>query len=346
MKAAVIGQHGGSSEIHTQTLKKPISNDSEVLIKVYYAGLNHLDIFTRNGIPGIKLTMPHTLGADASGVVEHIGDNVPSSIKIGNKVVINPSDNCRACEFCNKGEESLCLRYQIRGEHITGTYQEYIAVPWEKVYVIPDDYPLDRAAAVPLAYMTAWRMLFTQADLKKGEKILIVGAGGGVATAAIQLAHSIGAEVYVTSTSKEKLEKAKKIGADHAILYESGFPYHKTIRKMTEGRGVDVVIDSVGEVTWNSSLKSLAKGGRLVSCGATSGPKVVSDMNFVFWNQIRIIGSTMASDKEFKQMMSYVIEKGIVPEIAKIFSLDDAKKAHDYLEGRHQFGKVLLKISD
>ena len=346
MKAAVIHQHGTSDEIKIEMINEPVPVGNEVLVKVKYAGLNHLDLFSRNGIPGIKLTMPHTLGADASGIVEDIGKDVPSSIKIGNKVAINPSHNCGECEFCKMEEESLCLRYQIRGEHIPGTYQEYITVPWEKVYVIPDDYPLDRAAAVPLAYMTAWRMLFTQADLKKGERILIVGAGGGVATAAIQLAHSIGAEVYVTSTSEEKLEKAKKIGADHAILYESGLPFHKTIRKMTAGRGVDVVIDSVGEVTWNSSLKSLAKGGRLVSCGATSGPKVVSDMNFVFWNQIRIIGSTMASDKEFKQMMSYVIEKGIVPEIAKIFSLDDAKKAHDYLEGRHQFGKVLLKVSD
>ncbi|MHA2005072.1 MAG: zinc-binding dehydrogenase, partial [Candidatus Thorarchaeota archaeon] len=303
-----------------------------------------LDLFTRAGFPGLSLEMPHVLGSDISGVVAKIGADVSEDIEIGSRVIIDPGVNCGVCEYCVIGQESLCSTYGILGEHTGGGYREFMAIDAHKVIPIPSKSKLsfEEAAAVPLTFMTAWRMLMTRARLRAGEDVLIIGIGGGVAVAALQIAKTVGARVFVTSSSDAKLEKARNLGADFLINHVESPDYHKEIWKLTGKRGVDVIVDSVGEVTWARSLRSLGKGGRLVTCGATSGPNAVTNVNLLFWKQLEILGSTMASRSELDAVLQLVWDGRLKPVVDRVLPLSSAKEAHEILERGEQFGKIVL----
>jgi len=299
----------------------------------------------RGGIPGLKLEMPHILGSDISGEIVEVGDKASKSVEVGQKIIVDPGISCGVCEFCVGGQESLCPTYGIIGEHYRGGYAEYLNVDAQNVIPIPKESELDmaKAAAIPLTLMTAWRMLMTKAQLKAGDDLLIIGIGGGVAVAGLQIAKATGARVIVTSSSDEKLEKAKTLGADFGINYNKTPDYHKEIYRITNKRGVDVVLDSVGQVTWDRSLRSLRKGGKLVTCGATSGPIAETNVNLLFWKQLEIHGSTMGSRDELRTALKLVWDQRITPVVDRILPLSKAQAAHELLEQGVQFGKIVLK---
>ncbi len=344
MKATVFHEHGGPEVLSYEEYPTPEIGSQEVLIKVKAVALNHLDLFVRNGWPGLNLEMPHILGSDISGIVSEVGADVGEGLDVGQHVVIDPSVYCGHCEFCIRGEHSMCDTYRIRGEHVRGGYAEYIELDGADVIPVPPEAKLNfvEAAAVPLTFMTAWRLLKTKAQIKPGDDILIIGIGGGVALAALQIARVSGARIFVTSSSNEKIARATDLGAFHGINHSSEPDYHKTIWKMTKGRGVDIVLDSVGQATWDRSLKSLRKGGRLVTPGATSGPMAPTNVNLIFWKQLEIMGSTMASRSELRDVLNLVWDRHLRPIVHQTFPLSQAKDAHELLERGEQFGKLVL----
>ncbi|MHA2348051.1 MAG: zinc-binding dehydrogenase [Candidatus Thorarchaeota archaeon] len=345
MKATVFHEHGGPEVLSYEDFPTPEAKPGQVVIQVKAVALNHLDLFTRKGIPGLKLEMPHILGSDISGVITELGKETSPDLEIGQRVVIDPAVSDGTCEFCVRGEHSLCKVFGIIGEHYRGGYSEYFAVDHGNVLPFPKESGLDyvEAAAVPLTFMTAWRMLKTQARIKAGDDVLIIGIGGAVALAALQIAKNAGARLFVTSSSDTKLEKARLLGADFLINHANTPDYHKEVYQSTQKRGVDVVVDSVGAVTWDRSMKSLRKGGRLVTCGATSGPQAVTNINLLFWKQLELIGSTMASKSELREVLKLIWNKKLRPVVDKIFPLSEARKAHELLEKGEQFGKLVLR---
>ncbi len=345
MRASLFHEHGGPEVLEYTDFPTPEPTSNQILVEVKSAALNHLDLFVRGGIPGMTLEMPHILGSDISGVVKEIGGDVSNSVVTGEKVIIDPSLSCGTCEFCRMGEHSLCPKYQIIGEHVRGGYAEFIVVDEENVIPVPKESGLDfvEAAAVPLTFMTAWRLLMSKAKLAPGDDVLIIGIGGGVALAALQIAKVAGARVFVTSSSDTKLEKARLLGADILINHNTTPDYHKEIFSVTNRRGVDIVLDSVGSATWEKSLKSLRKGGRLVTPGATSGPIATTNVNLVFWNQLEILGSTMSSRSELRDVLKLVWRKKLRPVVDRVFPLSKAADAHRVLEKGEQFGKLVLR---
>ncbi|MFX1367344.1 MAG: zinc-binding dehydrogenase [Promethearchaeota archaeon] len=344
MKATIFNEHGSPDVLRYREIPKPDIKPDQILVHVKAVALNHLDLFVRAGIPGLKLAMPHILGSDISGVVVELGEKVMTGIAVGTPVVIDPGVSCGDCEFCVGGEESLCKSYGILGEHYQGGYAEYIAINAKKVIPIPKKSGLDfiQAAAAPLTFMTAWRMLMTKARVQPNEDVLIIGIGGGVSLAALQIAKAAGARVFATSSSNEKLAKAKDLGADFGINHTETPDYHREIRTLTNHRGVDVVVDSVGQATWERSLRSLRKGGRLVTCGATSGPNALTNVNLVFWNQLEILGSTMGSRSELEAVLQLIWDGKLKPVVDRVLPLSEAKEAHELLEDGVQFGKIVL----
>ena len=342
MKAVFITEHGGIDKIKFDEVKKPVISSKEVLIKLKAASLNHLDIWVRQGIPGIKVEFPHILGSDGAGVVEEAGQEV-KNVKAGDKVLLNPGISCNTCEFCSAGEHSLCPTFHLLGEHVNGTYAEYVKAPFENIHRIPGNLSFEEAAAFPLVFLTAWRMLISKARLLPGETILILGIGGGVSSAALRIAKHTGARVIVTSGDNNKIEKAKQLGADIAINYNKK-DFAKEIRNLTQKRGVDVLLDNIGSVTWIKSLSSLARGGRLVTCGATTGANPQTDIQRIFWNQISVLGSTMGNRKEFLQILNLFEVNNLKPVIDSVFLLKDFREAQKKMEEKKQFGKIVIKI--
>ena len=338
MKAIRIHQHGGPEVLRYEEVPDPVAGPTEVLVQVRACALNHLDIFVRQGLPGIAL--PHIPGADVAGVIAKVGAQV-QGLSQGQRVIVNPSLSCGHCEYCIQGQDSLCDSYRILGEQVDGGYAEYLAVPADNLHLIPESFSFEEAAAVPLVYQTAWRLLVSRAQLKAGEDILILGAGGGVASAAIQIAKLCGARVWATSSSEVKLERARELGADLLINYKAS-DFAKEVRRLTDKRGVDVVLDNVGEATWEQSLRSLAKNGRLVTCGATSGPRPPTDVRLVFWRQLQIFGSTMANRHEFSQVLQLVWQGKLKPVVDRSFPLGEAAAAQRALEAGEHFGKLVL----
>ena len=342
MKAVFITEHGGIDKIKFDEVKKPVISSKEVLIKLKAASLNHLDIWVRQGILGIKVEFPHILGSDGAGVVEEAGQEV-KNVKIGDKVLLNPGISCNTCEFCSAGEHSLCPAFHLLGEHVNGTYAEYVKTPFENVHRIPENLSFEEAASFPLVFLTAWRMLISKARLLPGETILILGIGGGVSSAALLIAKHTGARVIVTSGDNNKIEKSKQLGADIAINYNKK-DFAKEIRNLTQKRGVDVLLDNIGSVTWIKSLSSLARGGRLVTCGATTGANPQTDIQRIFWNQISVLGSTMGNRKEFLQILNLFEVNNLKPVIDSVFLLKDFREAQKKMEEKKQFGKIVIKI--
>jgi NADPH:quinone reductase-like Zn-dependent oxidoreductase len=340
MKALAFNEHGGLDKLKYQDVPDPKIGPGEVLVKVRACALNHLDLFVREGLPGLKLPLPFWSGCDIAGDVAEAGADV-SGVKIGDRVAVNPSINCGRCEFCIQGEDSLCVSYGIVGEHTYGGLADYVKVDGRNVLKLPDAIPYEGAAAFILVNMTAWRMLVTQAALRAGEDLLILGVGGGVSSTAVQIGKLCGARVWVTSSSDEKLERAKALGADQRINYAKE-DWVKVVLDKTGKRGVDVLLENVGAATWKGSLRALAKGGRLVTCGATSGAIGETDIRVVFWKQLRIIGSTMANRREFNQVMTQLFRGRLKPIVDRVFPLKDGAEAQRLLAEGKQFGKLVL----
>ncbi len=344
MKATVFHEHGAPDVLKYEDFPDPEIGPNQVLVDVKAVALNHLDLFVRGGIPGLKLEMPHILGSDISGVIKETGSEVKEDLQSGQKVIIDPGSSCGVCEYCKRGEESLCAEYGIIGEHSRGGYAELFSVDAQNVIPVPEHSKLDfnQAAATPLTFMTAWRMLLSKAKVKPGEDVLIIGIGGGVALAAMQIAKLAGARVIVTSSSDEKLEKALKLGANVGINHRTNPDFHKEVWTHTNRRGVDIVVDSVGEATWEKSLRSLTKGGRLVTCGATTGPNAKINLNLLFWKQFEILGSTMGSRSELRDVLKLVWNGELKPVVDRALPLSKAQEAHEILEKGEQFGKLVL----
>jgi len=342
MKAAFFREHGGLEKIEYGDLPDPVPGPGRVRVRVKAGALNHLDIFVRNGIPGIPVALPHVMGSDGAGVVESVGPGV-TLVKPGDEVVLNPGVNCGECEFCRKGEHSLCVTFQLLGEHVAGTFAEYVVAPAVNAYPRPAALSWEEAAAFPLTFLTAWRMLVTKARVKFGESMLIIGIGGGVAVAALQIAKLLGLSVYVTSGSGEKLARAKALGADGGIDHAKS-DFAREIRKITGKRGVDVVLDSVGKATWKQSIAAAARGGRLITCGATTGPDPETDLGRIFWNQLTVYGSTMGTHAEFAEMLRIFRDGKVRPVVDAVFPLSQAREAERHLEEKKQFGKVVLRV--
>ncbi|HEV2064978.1 MAG TPA: zinc-binding dehydrogenase [Thermoanaerobaculia bacterium] len=338
MKAVFFRKHGGNEVLEYGDWPTPEPGPGEVRVSIRAAALNHLDIFVRNGIPDVPL--PQVPGADGSGVVDAAGAGV-EGISPGDRVLIQPGLFCNACEFCRGGEQSLCVKFRIVGEHVPGTFAEHAVVPARNVFPIPHGLSFEQAAAFPLVYQTAWRMLIGRARLRPGETVLIHGAGGGVGGAAMEIALLAGARVFATTSGEEKAARVKEAGAELVIDYTKD-DVAKTIRARTAKRGVDVVVDSVGEKTWMSSILAAARGGRIVTCGATSGPNPKEDLRQIFWKQISILGSTMASDREFRALLSAVAAGKLKPRIDRAFPLSQAREAYARMEEGRQHGKIVL----
>ncbi len=345
MKAAFIEKHGNLDQLLVGNLNIPKIKQNEVLIQTKFGALNHIDVFLIRGWPGLKLSMPHVLGSDGSGIVKEVGSTV-TTVSEGDKVTINPGLSCGKCKFCLSGNQNFCKSFSIMGEHRWGTYCEYFKVPEENVLKIPSRFSFKLAAAAPLTYLTAWRLLTTQANLIQGECVLIHGAGGGVSTAAIQIAKFLGAKVITTTSNLDKMERARELGADFVINYMTNSDYSKKIfTEITKKQGVDVIVDSVGKSTFSNSLRLLKPGGRLVVPGATTGPIAEVDIRQIFWKQLKIFGSTMSNQREFREVMKLVFEEKLKPTIDKIFQLEEIIEAESYLNKGKQFGKVLVEIS-
>lgn len=343
MKAALLPRHGGNDVLGLGTLPDPAPARGEVLVRLSAAALNRLDLFVRDGMPGVPIAFPHVPGADGCGRVEAVGEGV-SGFAVGERVVLQPGVSCGACEFCRAGEQSLCVDFGILGEHRSGTLAERIAVPAANVWRAPARLTDEEAASFPLAAMTAWRMLVTRAALRPGESVLIHGIGGGVSAFALQIARLAGASLVIaTSGSEEKLERARKLGADVVLDYRS-VDVGRKVRELTGKRGVDVVVDSVGAATWRASLAAAAKKGRIVTCGATSGPNPEEEIRLVFWKQLSILGSTMGTDAEFRALLAAVERGQVVPIVDSTYALDDVRAAYERLETGAGFGKVVVRI--
>jgi NADPH:quinone reductase-like Zn-dependent oxidoreductase len=342
MKAAFFNEHGDLETIRYGDLPGPVPGPGQVRVRVRAGALNHLDIFVRTGIAGLSLPLPHVLGSDGAGVVDSVGPGVTRR-KPGDEVVLNPGIHCGTCEFCLRGEHSLCASFHLLGEHVWGTFAEFVVAPEINTYPKPEGLTWEESAAFPLTYLTAWRMLVTKAKARAGESILIVGIGGGVSLAAFQIAKLLGLTVGVTSGSAAKLRRAEKMGADFGIDHGTA-DFARETRKITGKRGVDIVLDSVGKETWKRSIASLARGGKLLTCGATTGPNPQEDIARIFWNQLTVMGSTMGTHAEFSEMLRMVSGGRIAPVVDSVFPLSEVKAALQRLEEKKQFGKIVLRV--
>lgn len=344
MRAAYYTRHGGSEVLEVGDRPTPEPGPGEIRVRLVAAALNHLDLWVRRGIPGIALAFPHIPGADGAGIVDAVGAGVTGWAP-GEAVVIQPGLFCGRCAFCGRGEESLCVRFRLLGEHVAGTLAEGVVVPAANVYRKPAALGWEAAAAFPLAYQTAWRLVMTAGALQPGETVLIHGIGGGVAAAALQIARLAGATVYVTSSGVDKLERARALGAEAGIHYPTE-NVRDRIRELTGRRGVDLVIDNVGTATWRDSIECVRRGGRIATCGATTGNDAVTPINRVYWKQITIQGSTMANRQEFETVLSLVADGRLVPLVDSTFPLTDAPAAFARLERGAQFGKIVITMGE
>ncbi len=338
MKAIRIHEHGGLDVLKYEEVPVPEIGPGEALIRVKACALNYLDIWVRRGLPGLSL--PHIPGCDIAGAVEELGEGV-EGFQRGERVVVNPSVSCGYCEYCRQGEDPLCDTYHILGEHVDGGYAEFVRVPARNLMRIPEGFSFEEAAAAPLVFQTAWRALISRAQLRPGEDVLILGASGGVGTACVQIGKLVGARVFAVAGTEEKLEKLSELGADELINYAET-DFGKEVWRLTNKRGVDVVVDSIGEATWEKSLRALAKDGRLVTFGATSGPMPPTNVPLLFWRQLRVIGTTMGNRKEFFDVMELIWQRKLRPIVDRVFPLKEAAEAQRLMEERRHFGKLVL----
>src|SRR5215471_12066346 len=340
MKAVVFHKHGGPEVLRYTDVEMPSPGPSDVLIEVKATSINHIDIFLRRGMPGVKVPMPKIVGSDAAGIIREVGRYV-AGLQPGQRVTINPGISCGHCQACAAGFGSQCVSYSMVGESRDGAYAQFIAVPAHIVLPIPDSISFEEAAAAPLVFLTAWSMMVGKGNIRPGEDVLILGAGAGVGTAAIQIAKMTGCRVFVTASSEAKLEQARTLGADFLINYKTD-EFDKKIRELTNKRGVDVVVDYIGADTWVRSLRSARRGGRVLTCGATTGFAPQTDLRHIFFRQVQIIGTTMGNHRDFLNVMNCVFRGQLKPVIDRILPLTEARQAHELIEKRAVFGKIVL----
>ncbi len=344
MKACVLDEHGGSEKLQIRDVPDPEPGPGQVLVRVRAVALNHLDIWVREGLPHLRLDYPHILGSDIAGEVAGWGPGV-TGLEQGRKVLLQPAISCEQCPACLSGRDNLCRGYAILGENTRGGYAELIAVPRSSILPYPEPLAFEQAACLPLTFQTAWQMAVRRAGVKAGHTVLIHGAGSGVTVAAVQICKVLGATVIVTSTSAGKLERIAELGADHTIL-STEQKISSEVKSLTGGRGVDVVLDHVGEPLWAESLRSLAWGGTIATCGATGGPEVTVDLRQVFFKQIALCGSTMGRKGDLLEVLPLVEAGRLRPVLDRTYPLEQAARAHERLEAGAQFGKIVLAVGD
>ncbi|HKT46388.1 MAG TPA: zinc-binding dehydrogenase [Candidatus Acidoferrales bacterium] len=342
MKAIVFHQHGGPEVLKYEEVPKPAIGANDVLVRVRACALNHLDLWVRRGIPGIQFPLPHIPGSDIAGEIAEIGVGV-SGVRVGQKVVLAPGVSCGKCPACVAGLDNRCRQFTNLGYLIDGGCAELVRAPEVNCLPYPENLSFEEAAAIPLVFQTAWHMLVTRAELQPGDDVLVLGAGSGVGSAAIQIAKFFGARVIATAGSDAKLAKAKELGADDLINHRTQ-KIRDEVRRLTGKRGVDVVFEHVGAATWDDSVASLAPSGRLVTCGATTGYDAKIDLRFLFSRQLSLLGSYMGTKRELQTVMKLVAAGRLKPVVDRIFPLAEAASAHAYLESSSQFGKVVLKV--
>jgi NADPH:quinone reductase-like Zn-dependent oxidoreductase len=342
MKAIVIPQHGGPDVLRYTDIAQPQPGPAEVLVRVRACALNHLDLWVRRGMPAVQFTLPIVPGSDIAGEVAAVGE-MAKRVRVGDKVVLAPGVSCGQCAACSAGNDNQCRRYSLFGYGFNGGCAEYVAAPEVNIFPMPPGVSFEEAAAVPLVFLTAWHMLVTRAQLQAGEDLLVLGAGSGIGSAAIQIAKLIGARVIATAGSAAKLAKARELGADDLVDHSSQ-KIADEARRLTARRGVDVVFEHVGVATWEQSVMSLATGGRLVTCGATTGAAAQLDLRYLFARQLSLLGSFMGSRGELFTVLKLIGEKKLRPVVDRVFPLVEARQGHEYLERREQFGKVVLAV--
>jgi NADPH:quinone reductase-like Zn-dependent oxidoreductase len=345
VRACVINSTGSLDAVQIADVPDaPAPGAGEVRVAIRAAALNHLDLFVAEGLPGER-HFPHVVGADGAGVIESVGRGV-TGVGIGDRVLINPGISDYSCEFCRAGEHSLCVNYQLLGEHRAGTAAELVTVPERNVALVPvlaPELTWAEAAGFSLVTLTAWRMVVTRARLQAGEMALLWGIGGGVSLAAMRIAKLLGAKTVVTSSSDAKLQEARRLGADVTLNHRTQ-NVALEVRALTNRRGVDVVVENVGEATWDQSLRCLRRGGRLVTCGATTGPNVSLDLRRVFWHHWTIMGSTMGNAAEYAEIVRRLGQGQLRPVVDRVYPLADARAAYERLAQGQQLGKVVLEV--
>ena len=339
MKAVYLNRHGDASAVEYGDLPEPRLVAGAVKVKVKASSINHLDIWIRKGMPQLKLPFPHVLGSDAAGVVEAVGEGV-SGFKVGDEVIVHPGLCCGRCEFCLNGEESLCRQFKIFGEQVSGVCAEEVVVPASNLFLKPANLSFVEAASLPLVFTTAWHMAFRRAHVGPGTTVLIHAAGSGVSSAAIQLSVLSGATVIATGGDEKKRALAERLGAHHALDSKSA-DLAKQVKQICP-HGVDVILDHVGQGTWETNFRAIRWGGKIVTCGATSGHAVNLDLRQIFFRQVQLLGSTMGSKGDFPRLLELVSRGKIKPVIAATYPFAEVRTAHKFLESRQALGKVVL----
>ena len=342
MKTVDLIGHGGNEVVVVGERPMPERGAAQVLVRMHAATLNRVDLYMRDSGAGITHSLPQTMGLDGAGVIEAMDEGEPG-LHIGQKVLVYPAVTCGVCEFCQSGEEVLCTRMSLLGEHRDGTLSEYIRVPARNLVPMPDGWTFEEAAALGVNHLTAWRMLVSRARLQAGESVLIFGIGGGVSLAGLQLAKAMGARVFVTSTQQDKLDRALALGAD-GVIHSREQDVVQEVMRLTGKRGVDVVFENVGQAVWDSALRSAVRGGRIVTCGATTGDQPGADLRRVFIRQLQILGSTLGNLEELKALTRFCEQQDLRPLIEKTYALDDIHAALDRLASGQQFGKLAVRI--
>ena len=341
-EAIVLRTHGGPEVLNRETIELPEPGPREVRVRVRACAVNHLDLWVRRGLPGLKLAYPHRLGADIVGEVEALGPGARMT-KVGDRVVVAPGVSCGVCERCLSGEDNLCRQYAILGEHTQGGNSRHVVVPDANLLPYPGDLPWTEVAAVPLVFLTAWQMVVDKARVRPGQTVLVQAAGSGVSSAAIQIARLHGARVLATTGSDAKAERARALGAEVVINYTTQ-DFVAEVKKLTGKRGADAVIEHVGGETMTKSVLATASGGRIVTCGATAGFEPKIDLRHVFFRQIEILGSTMGSRGTLFAILEHVKAGRLKPVVDRVLPLWEAREAHRVLEAREAFGKVVLAV--
>ncbi len=353
MRAAVLVDEGDPETalvVRTEPLPEP--GIDEVRVRIRTAALNHLDVWIRKGLPSVP--KPRITGADGMGVIDAVGPGAEAvlavrGLAVGDRVVLDPGASCGACRACGEGETSLCPRFRVLGEHTAGTHAEAVVLPAVAVHAAPDHLDDDAAAALMLTFATSWRMLFTRAQVQPHERVLVWGASSGVGTAALQLCRAAGIETIATTRGADKVDALRELGADHVVVTgdgdEFGDPVRAAVDELTGGFGVEVAFDHLGKVAWEPSMLALARGGRYVTCGASTGPMPRAFITRLFWKQLSMLGSTMASRRDVEDLLAFVNRHRIVPRVDSTFALEDVADAHRHLESAAQVGKVVLRVT-
>lgn len=343
MKAVYFHQHGGPEVLEYGELPAPVPGPGQVLVRLHAAALNRLDLWVRDGWPGIKLEYPHIPGADGAGEVAALGPGV-EGWRVGERVVINSNLGCGRCDYCLAGMDNRCRSWQLLGENVRGTYAGFVAVPARNLLRLPEGFDEKVAAAGALVYHTAWHSLITRGGLRPGESVLVVGASGGVNSASIQIAKLTGARVIVVGSSPQKLDFARSMGADELVDRSAGENWSKTVYELTGKRGVDVVVDNVG-TTFPLSFRSAGKGGRILTVGNSGGPKIEIDNRYIFGKHLSILGSSMGTYEDFAKVMGLIFEGRLKPPVGDVYPLAQASAAQECLEHGQQMGKIVLEIN-